>query len=358
LIAPARIARTRSVMRRGPENAHNKRVVKRSPPMFFILLLLSAHAAAAPTSESCSNPPAGRQNRPIAADDVPPIVWAASSGDLEVLRHALDCGADPNRQYGFSGWLPLVEAARNGRIDAAKLLLERGARVEAEGAGLAGSRGVTPLFAAAAHGQYRMVELLLAAGADPNARDREMNDEMDAPLQHTPLTKAFSIRYADDAGMRLRTIEALIRGGADVNAPGDKGCTPLIELAGHQFDQHDAPALEIELAKTLIAAGADLGWQAEPALVRAAAHGKQKLAVFVLDELARRSEAEYAELVESSVEMLLHTAAAGKSIGLIEELLRRAPQGPQVLAGLQETAERLKWREGAERLTFLQRGGK
>ena len=71
--------------------------------------------------------------------------WDAGQSDLEDLR---------------------LLAADRGRIDAAELLLARGAKVDADN-----RQGVTPLMQAAASGWVEMVRLLLKRGADPSRQD-------------------------------------------------------------------------------------------------------------------------------------------------------------------------------------------
>jgi uncharacterized protein len=118
---------------------------------------------------------------------------------LKMIGLLLESGANPNaqlnlfppfRQIGADrgadllltiGTTPLLRAAKAGDVDAMKLLLARGAKVD-----LANSLGVTPLMAAAGlrsneidtRGKYvtekdaiAAIDLLVAAGADVNAID-------------------------------------------------------------------------------------------------------------------------------------------------------------------------------------------
>jgi ankyrin repeat protein len=119
---------------------------------------------------------------------------------LEVIQMLLQAGANPNLQLklfppyrslrddrGADGLLsigstPLLRAAKGGDIEALKLLLAHGARVD-----LPTATGVTPLMAAAGNGSTNLdtrgrykteaqaneaVQMLLAAGANINALDR------------------------------------------------------------------------------------------------------------------------------------------------------------------------------------------
>ena len=61
---------------------------------------------------------------------------------------------------------PLLYAARDGRVEAARLLLAAGANVE-----LAEANGMRPLLMALLNNQLDVARLLLEAGADVNADD-------------------------------------------------------------------------------------------------------------------------------------------------------------------------------------------
>ena len=96
---------------------------------------------------------------------------AAAAGNLAELQQALDSGADPNalvpaKTVGGKEieTTVLVDAACSGQLEAAALLLDRGA-----GPDKPSSLGNTPLMAAASKGHVSMVGLLLDRGADLHA---------------------------------------------------------------------------------------------------------------------------------------------------------------------------------------------
>jgi ankyrin repeat protein len=115
-----------------------------------------------------------------------PLHWAASSDDVEVARALIDGGADLEASgASIAGGTPLDDAVGYGCWQVARLLVERGARVErlwhaaalgmfpAVDALLAASRPtqqeLTDAFWQACHGgQRRMAEYLLSLGADLN----------------------------------------------------------------------------------------------------------------------------------------------------------------------------------------------
>ncbi|KAL7075577.1 hypothetical protein ACQ4LE_005226 [Meloidogyne hapla] len=94
---------------------------------------------------------------------------AAQFGDVNKLLSLLNsCSVSPNSVDQDDCSL-LHWAAINNRIEAAKLLLQRGANVNAIGGVLAS----TPLHWAARHGHARMVAVLVRNGADWTIRDVE-----------------------------------------------------------------------------------------------------------------------------------------------------------------------------------------
>jgi uncharacterized protein len=163
-----------------------------------------------------------------------PLLFAARQGYMEAARLLLSHGADVNQISGSDATSPLLIAIINGHFDLAKVLLDAGADPR-----LASDNGVTPLYAVLnvqwapkalypqprAYTQQRlthieMMKLLLDKDVDVNARlrrkvwysgynfDLSGVDEIGA----TPFWRA---AYASDVeAMRL-----LIAHGADPNIP-------------------------------------------------------------------------------------------------------------------------------------------
>lgn len=115
-----------------------------------------------------------------------PLHWAASSDDVEVARALIDGGADIEAAgASIAGGSPLDDAVGYGCWQVARLLVERGARVdrlwhaaalgmrsraeELLAASPPGKQQLTDAFWQACHGgQRRMAEYLLGLGADLN----------------------------------------------------------------------------------------------------------------------------------------------------------------------------------------------
>lgn len=60
------------------------------------------------------------------------LLLESQNGNLEAVSSLLDQGVDPNEDHGApKGWSPLMSAAFHGRLNIVKLLVERGARLDA-----------------------------------------------------------------------------------------------------------------------------------------------------------------------------------------------------------------------------------
>ena len=132
---------------------------------------------------------------------------AAALGDLDRLAVLLAGGADADAVTA-DGFTALHFAAFFGKPEAARLLLDRGADVDARGRGWMTG---TPLHSAASGRHVDVVEILLAAGADPNAR------------QSGGWTPLHSGAHNGD----VATVALMITAGADLEAESDDGASVL-----------------------------------------------------------------------------------------------------------------------------------
>jgi ankyrin repeat protein len=100
------------------------------------------------------------------------LVWAAKSDRVQALRLLVELGArvdaDPYRGTALT-W-----AAANGRVDSIRTLVELGADVDQPGTfgGPSHGEGVTAIHLAAQSGQRDAVTVLLELGADPLIQDK------------------------------------------------------------------------------------------------------------------------------------------------------------------------------------------
>ncbi len=86
--------------------------------------------------------------------------------DIEKVKEFMDKGVDVEAKDRFFGATPLMQAAFEGRIEIALLLIQKGADVNAKN-----KLGATPLMYAVSAGQIETARMLIEKGADVNARD-------------------------------------------------------------------------------------------------------------------------------------------------------------------------------------------
>jgi ankyrin repeat protein len=121
----------------------------------------------------------------LAAEPELDVFEAAAVGRVERLRQLLEEDPSLANAWAEDGFQPLGLASFFGHVDAARLLVERGAHVNSA------SRNdfkVMPLHSAAATGdpetRYELATLLLEHGADPNARQQDDFTPLMAADQH------------------------------------------------------------------------------------------------------------------------------------------------------------------------------
>lgn len=155
-----------------------------------------------------------------------PLLIAAREGRVEAARVLLRAGAEPDGRGG--GMTPLAAAALRGHAPLVRVLLRAGARVDATGLS-----GQTPLVLALQQGHLACVQLLLEAGANTRVSDRAG----DSPL-------VMAINQGRDDLLAL-----LLRHGTDPNLSDGSGLSPLYWARQQQRE---------DMAQRLLAAGAQV----------------------------------------------------------------------------------------------------
>jgi ankyrin repeat protein len=148
------------------------------------------------------------------------------------VRLLLDNGADV-QAVDARGLTPLFYAIEAHRLDATRLLLQSGARVNQR------VGDATPLLLAAYVGDPAVVELLLRHGADIRVADRDGNNVLHKVISFPAGSPAREPMTA----VRRDCLALLLDHGADVQQKGLLGDTPLHDAAGQGY----ADAIELLL---------------------------------------------------------------------------------------------------------------
>lgn len=155
----------------------------------------------------------------LAEDPELDVFEAAALGRTELVQARLDADAALAAAFGPGGFTPLHLAAFFRHPETARLLVERGAPVDA----VARNEEivVTPLHSAAAARETDTAALLLERGADPNARQAGGFTPLHAAAQH-----------GDE-----RLVNLLLEHGADPAAAADDGRTAADFAREAGFDE-------------------------------------------------------------------------------------------------------------------------
>jgi ankyrin repeat protein len=146
-----------------------------------------------------------------------PLYLAAVNADAAVIGRLLDAGEDANAVLTGEGETVLMLASHTGNPQAVKLLIERGADVNARQ-----FRGQTALMWAAAEGHAEVLDVLLANGADPS-----LSSAASTKPERRPPGGMTALLFAARQG-KLEAARTLLDGGADVNQTGADNTSPLL----------------------------------------------------------------------------------------------------------------------------------
>jgi ankyrin repeat protein len=199
---------------------------------------------------------------------VPPLHAAVSTGRSGLVLALLRAGVSPETRVRETGETALHRAAREGQVEAARLLIDRGARIDARD-----KEGNTPLHLAVHKGQGKIVRLLLERTADP-----EVANKADA----TPLHVAAWLGRSRPAGLLLRhgarvgrRAEGRLWGTTSLGVAASQGHADMVRLllahradpyaSGERFEKDDlvrttalhaaASRGRVEVARVLLGKG-------------------------------------------------------------------------------------------------------
>ncbi|KAM6217285.1 LOW QUALITY PROTEIN: 2-5A-dependent ribonuclease [Rhynchocyon petersi] len=155
-----------------------------------------------------------------------PFILAGIAGNVNLLNLFLSKGSEVN-EYDFNGFTAFMEAAAYGKTEALRFLHQRGAdvnlgRVAKEDKKKLGKGGATALMDAAKNGHLEAVKALLdEMGANVNARDNMGRNA----LIHALLDPGEGKVKPPD---RVTITSLLLEHGVEVRVTGDGRKTPLI----------------------------------------------------------------------------------------------------------------------------------
>src|SRR5262245_45862829 len=171
-----------------------------------------------------------------------PLMAAAQADYPKTVRLLLSRGVDVNAKQPKTGWSAMHAAAHGVRStdrdpdgETLRLLLDKGAAVDARSRYINDGDGWTPLLVAIEGNRVNVARRLIEAGADVNAQCEFYSSAQDG--SESALMLASRKRSPD-------IVRALLAKGADVNARNSIGVTSLMIAA----DSGDASIVEMLLA--------------------------------------------------------------------------------------------------------------
>ena len=153
-----------------------------------------------------------------------PIYEAASNGDVEKLKQLLkEKPADVDLAEAWSGWTPLIYAARHGKLEAVQFLVERKATVDASD-----ESSATALTLACRSGHAETAAFLLDNGADINHSQNGMTVMMQAVMSgQLTCVKLLRERKADAA---LRATGGVYEGRTALEIAQERSARDIVAL--------------------------------------------------------------------------------------------------------------------------------
>ena len=165
------------------------------------------------------------------------LMWAVGQSHPEMVRELVAHGADVNKRSAQQDWkrqvtaeprekwmpqgalTPLLFAARQGCLECAKILVEKGAHLDATDL-----EGVSPLLLAIINGHYDVAGYLIEKGADVNIPDKTGRTALYSAVDfHSmPASNRPAPKEIDNTLSSMDVIEMLVAHKANVNAQLEK----------------------------------------------------------------------------------------------------------------------------------------
>jgi uncharacterized protein len=287
-----------------------------------------------------------------------PLIFAAREGHLEAARVLLDAGADVNQTSEY-GWTPLLTAVNNRNYQLARLLIERGADVN-----LANRGSWTPLYLATDNrniegGDYpvpepdmdhlELIRLLLEHGADPNipARDNTLTRTIFTMQWFYEDGATPFIRAAQSSDVEL--LKLLLEFGADPHAVTSHGDNALTAAGGigwvEGVTNERSREQNYETIEMLLDLGHDPNYannEGRTALMGAALKGRSEVVQLLVDHGARLDQRDYGSRDTDKVGSAVagHTwQAIDYADGLVRVGVQSAVEWPETAALIRQLLE-------------------
>ena len=197
--------------------------------------------------------------------DERPLSKASESGNLEIVQYLLQTGKNSQGTLNDALWALCDARPKPDTLKIAQLLLDSGAQVNSQ----AGFYNTTPLYGAAQNGSLELVKLLVSKGAKVNAVDKEFSMPLAKAVQADNLEIAKflleqgadkTINHADTEfqtaifkARSAKMAQLLIANGANVSESDKKGQSVLLHAVANHLD--------FDLLKVLLQNGADINAQ-------------------------------------------------------------------------------------------------